>query len=280
MIGLHAVKSHPSLLAFRTVFPERPTAIALTGTDLFQDGSTLTEFLDSLRLADRIIALQSHIGRFVPLELQCKIRVIEQSCAVPASLPPPAGVGFPVCVMGHLRSVKDPLLTARAARRLPPESLIEIAHLGAALTVKDRIAAEREQIENPRYRWIGELPRDEAIRLLARCRLLVMSSRAEGGPSAISEAIACGVPILSTPTSGALGLLGEGYPGYFPFGDEKQLAELMGRCEREPEFLQSLKGACESLKPLFEPARELEKWREFLDEWLPKNKSNQTIPFK
>ncbi len=270
LIALHAVKSHASLIRFRAAFPNRPTSIALTGTDVFQDGSARSEFLDSLNRADRIIALQSHIGRFIPPEFRGKLRVIEQSCRVPVPLIPVATAGFPVCVMGHLRAVKDPLLAARAARRLPAESQIRILHLGAALTPEDRLAAEREQIENPRYEWLGELPRDEAIRTLAGCRVLAMTSLAEGGPSAISEAIACGVPILTTPTSGAVGILGEDYPGYFPFGQEQRLAELFERCEFDPGYFHLLKAACDSLAPICQPAREAAKWGEFLAEWLPK----------
>ena len=42
--------------------------------------------------------------------------------------------------------------------------------------------------------------------------------------SSLCEAIACGVPTISTRIAGSVGLLGEDYPGYFPVGDTEALA--------------------------------------------------------
>ena len=42
---------------------------------------------------------------------------------------------------------------------------------------------------NPRYRWLGNLPHWQARRRLARSRLLVVSSKMEGGANVISEAL-------------------------------------------------------------------------------------------
>jgi glycosyltransferase involved in cell wall biosynthesis len=88
----------------------------------------------------------------------------------------------------------------------------------------------------------------------------VMSSHSEGGPSAVSEAVACGVPVVSTPTSGVVGLLGEDYPGYFPVGDVAKLRELLLRCERDSTFLNTLRSACDRVRPLIDPATERAAW--------------------
>ena len=98
------------------------------------------------------------------------------------------------------------------------------------------------------------------MRALAGCRLLAMTSKSEGGPSAVSEAVACGVPVVSTPTSGVVGLFGEDYPGYFPFGDVTALRELLLRCERDPTFLAELRTACNRVRPLIDPATERAAW--------------------
>lgn len=168
--------------------------------------------------------------------------------------------------MGHLRAVKDPLRTALAARLLPASSRIRVLHLGAALSDDMADAARAEQTSNPRYRWLGEQPRWKALRLLSRCRLLSLTSQLEGGANAISEAVTLSVPVLSSHIAGSIGLLGDDYPGFFPCGDAQALAELLLRAETDAAFYQQLRAGCERQRPLFEPARELESWRELLAE--------------
>jgi len=120
---------------------------------------------------------------------------------------------------------------------------------------------------NPRYRWLGEMPRGQALRLLVRSRLHVLSSEMEGGANALCEAIACSVPTLASRIPGSVGILGPDYPGYFPVGDTQALARLLRRAETDAEFLGRLRAWCERLKPLVEPAREREAWRHLLEEF-------------
>jgi len=173
---------------------------------------------------------------------------------------------FRVCVLGHLRSVKDPFRAAMAARLLPADSRVRIFHLGEALTAGTGRRALREMARNPRWRWLGERPRGEALRFLARSRLLVLSSLMEGGANAVSEALALGVPVLSSRIPGSIGLLGERYPGYFPAGDTRALAILLRRAETDPRFYTRLEAWCARRGSLFAPAREKRAWRALLRE--------------
>ena len=129
-------------------------------------------------------------------------------------------------------------------------------HLGSALDEESRVAAEVEQRENPRFHWLGPKRHREALETLARSRLLVVTSRDEGGPTVVTEAIACGVPVLSTETPAATGLLGDDHPGLFPRGDERALAELLERCEGDAEFLARLRARSEAAQPSVDPRRE------------------------
>src|SRR5262249_44099359 len=138
---------------------------------------------------------------------------------------------FEVCVIGHLRPVKDPLRTALAARLLPTVSRIEVLHLGGALSAGLAEEAHAEAARNRRYHWLGEVRRSEALGVLSRCRLLSLTSVSEGGANAISEAVVAGVPVISSHIAGSIGLLGEDYPGYFPVGDTQALADLLWRAE-------------------------------------------------
>lgn len=167
-------------------------------------------------------------------------------------------------MLGHLRPVKDPFRTAMAVRQLPPSSQIQVVHVGGALTDNMKIQADAETSTNPRYRWLGELPRWRALRILARSRLLVLTSQMEGGANAVSEAIACSVPIISSRISGSIGLLGEDYPGYFPVGETQALTELLMRVETDTAFYNTLKAWCERLRPIVNPDRERQSWKRLL----------------
>src|SRR5262249_53479140 len=127
---------------------------------------------------------------------------------------------------------------------------------------------------NPRYRWLGETRPERARRILAGSRLLVLSSRMEGGANVLSEAIAAGVPILASRIPGTVGILGTGYPGYFPDGATRRLASLIGRAEANPGFFNRLQRWCRRRLPLVRPARERAAWRRLLEEavveWRPR----------
>ena len=71
-------------------------------------------------------------------------------------------------------------LACRAVRLLPGDSSVRVTHAGRPLSGEARRRAEREDGSNPRYRWVGELDRREALRLLARGRTLSVGIRSGG----------------------------------------------------------------------------------------------------
>jgi glycosyltransferase involved in cell wall biosynthesis len=141
---------------------------------------------------------------------------------------------------------------------------VRVLHVGKALSEDMAAAAAAEALANPRYRWLGELPRWQARRVLARSHILVLSSKMEGGANVISEALAVPVPVLASNISGSIGLLGEEYPGYFPFGDTQALAQLLAKAEQDIEFYHELTDRCRQRASIVHPDRERESWRELL----------------
>jgi len=141
---------------------------------------------------------------------------------------------------------------------------VEIAHAGAALTAAMERRARRESARNPRWRWIGEVSHARAMRLLRESRALVLTSRAEGGPGVVGEAVVHGVPVLATRIPAVLALLGSGYRGTFRPGDAAALARLLGRAERDPRVLRALAKAGRAKAAQFGPARERAAWRTIL----------------
>jgi len=268
LIALHARRSFDSAARFRKRHPQLPLIVALTGTDLYQDLHNSLQARRSLEWATRLVVLQPLGVRQLPEHLRSRARVIHQSAQLPAGarrLRPKRDV-FEVCVLGHLRPVKDPFRTAKAARLLPETSRVRVLQIGAALSEEMTGHAKIEEKRNPRYKWLGERPRWQAFRCLRRSRLLVLTSKLEGGANVISEALAASVPVVSSFIPGSIGILGEDYPGYFPVGDAPALAALLHRAEMDREFYAELKARCRRLAPLVAPARELRSWKALIAE--------------
>jgi putative glycosyltransferase (TIGR04348 family) len=275
LIALHAKYSHPSISSFHKEHPERPLIVALTGTDLYRDLREDPQAQESLEFATLMVVLQPKALEEVGPEFREKVRVIYQSVNGKSIKPqagsrsaPATGAAhtFDICVIGHLRQIKDPFRAALAARLLPASSHIRIVHIGCAMTKEMEDGARAEMRVNQRYQWLGEQPKWRTHRLLASSDLCILSSLMEGGANVLSEALVARVPVLASRIAGTIGILGEDYPGYFEVGDTRELARLMIRAEAELPYLKQLLHWCDRLAPKFAPAREQAAWNDLLSE--------------
>jgi putative glycosyltransferase (TIGR04348 family) len=266
LIALHARRSLPAMRRFREKHPRAPLILALTGTDVYGDQENGAEAMRSLDLATRIVVLQELAVGAVPESAQRKVRVIYQSAERPAISPPREESCFQVCVLAHLRSVKDPLRAAYAVRDLPASSRIQVKHAGAVLDPGFEKQLEAEQRTNPRYCWLGPLTHEKAVDLLARSHVLALTSHLEGGANVVSEAIAVCTPVISSLIPGSVGILGTEYPGYFPVGDSAALREQLQKAESNDGFYRGLQDRVARLQSLVSVAREREAWSALLTE--------------
>ncbi|HEY2934798.1 MAG TPA: selenoneine biosynthesis selenosugar synthase SenB [Acidobacteriota bacterium] len=266
LVALHAKKSSQAVFRFREAYHDKPIIVALTGTDVYRDMRLSARARRAIGLATRLIVLQPLAVQELPPGMRRKARVIFQSAEKTDNAKNRSSRFFDVCVVGHLRAVKDPFRAAYASRLLPAGSKIRVFHLGDARDRALAAKARTEQNRNPRYRWLGSKSHAETLRHIAASRLLVLSSRMEGGANVISEAVANRVPILASRIPGTLGLLGRYYPGYFPVGDTRSLADLLLKSEQDRAFYSRLKAHCSTLAPLFRPSYEKQAWMELLEE--------------
>jgi putative glycosyltransferase (TIGR04348 family) len=243
--------------------------LIMTGTDLYRDLPDDPEALQSVALADRIVVLQRKALAALPASAVAKARVIVQSApALPHRRSRGADAPVRFIAIGHLRDVKDPLTLARAAVRLAEEPRIAVEHIGEALDAG--LAARLEALTRgcTRYRWLGGLPHADVLAHLQAADALVHPSRMEGGANAIIEAVQCGVPVLASAIDGNVGLLGEGYEGCFPVGDDAALAGLMRRFAGDAAFAATLARRCDALRAQFAPEAEAEAVRALVGELL------------
>jgi len=267
MVAVHAWRSHASIRAFSDRHPDRPLVVLLAGTDIygFQHSHPI-ETLDSMARADALVCLHDLVHRAIPKKFARKLHVIRQSSPPPTAPRAPSRRRFDICIIGHLRSEKDSLRAAYAARLAGPDSKLRVIHLGKAHDATWEADAKAEMARNPRYDWRGEVPGWAVRRCFARCHAMVISSVMEGGANVVSEAIVAGLPVIASDIDGNIGLLGPDYEGYYPVQDTDALAAMLHRAETDARFLKRLAAQERKLQKLFTPAREAAAWKRLLEE--------------
>jgi putative glycosyltransferase (TIGR04348 family) len=272
MIALNAYRSALSILKFNTEHPKKPLVVALTGTDLYKFMDSHRDVvIASIEAADRLVVLSDLAHLSIPLAHSHKAYLIYESAEPLPNGRKPLTRYFDICVIGHLRPEKDSMLSAIAARKLPESSRIRIRHYGKAHTKEWAKKASDEMLQNKRYTWFGEVPHWKIRQVLSKCRLLVQSSKMEGGPNILSEAVVAGVPILSTDIDGCRGVLGKNYKGYFSVGDSDSLQELMLRAETYSNFLTDLEHFVIEIASRFSHQEEEARWAGLITELFQEN---------
>lgn len=136
--------------------------------------------------------------------------------------------------VGRLEPQKDFALLLRAFARVRQERPVRLLILGegrerSKLTRLAEALGVRDAVEFP-----GFVPNPYAH--MARANLFVLSSRYEGLPTVVIEALACGCPVVSTDCpSGPVEILERGrYGRLVPVGDAPALARAMRAALDEP----------------------------------------------
>ena len=265
MVAIHAWRSARAIERFKALYPEKPLVVCLAGTDINEFiHSHPKPTLKSMELADAMVCLHDLVKEIIPISLQSKLHVIFQSAKPLIGPRRFSDRNFNICVISHLREIKDPMRTALAVRTVPNQSKIKVTHLGMAHDGRSSAKAIREMKQNPRYVWKGEVLGWQVRQELKRSHLMVNSSRAEGGANVISEAVVAGVPVIASKIDGNVGLLGKNYRGYYPVGNTKELLKVILKAEKDKVFFQSLTKQCNSIKSKFTAEREQKSWAELI----------------
>lgn len=184
-------------------------------------------------VADDLVALGLDGSRIVAIPNGVECDRITEATQRSVALPTPANASDPLIItVGRLVAQKDHATLIRAFARLsapvrltilgegPERPRLEL--LARGLGVNDRIAFPG-YVTNP-------------FSLMVRADLFVLSSRYEGMPNVLLEALACGLPIVSTDCPhGPAEILEDGLFGSLvPVGDCKRLAQEMARSLNAP----------------------------------------------
>ena len=138
---------------------------------------------------------------------------------------------FLVVHVGNFRPVKNHALLIEAAARVlarEPRAVFLLAGSGPLFARTARLVADLGLRE---VHLLGRVP--DAGRLIAAADLLVLSSVYEGLPVVVMEALAAGVPVVSTEVGGVPELVTSGHNGLLtPPGDPGALAGAILRASR------------------------------------------------
>lgn len=89
-----------------------------------------------------------------------------------------------------------------------------------------------EKLGLSNFELLGSLPHKEAVKVFSKCSIFCLSSKSEGLPLVVLEAMACEKPIIGTFVGGIPELVENGKNGFlFDVDDEKKLADLIYQLE-------------------------------------------------
>jgi len=153
---------------------------------------------DLVRAMDEI-AGRPGVGRLVPNGVDAARFHPRDRAACRAQLG--IGAGALVLVVGHWIPRKDPLLALAAfAAGAPPDARLWFVGRGP---LEGELRAEVESAGlGERVRLVGERTPDELAELYGAADLLLSTSRREGRPNVVLEALASGRPVLATAAGG------------------------------------------------------------------------------
>ena len=188
---------------------------------------------EELALADYVLVASEHVRRtlagVVPEE---KIRVVHY--------------GTPA-IRKRKRASADP---ARPLQVLFVGQLSQHKGIGYLLDALDRLGSQvqltlvgrrfqpnaRVDEACRRWRWFQTLPHTQVLDVMMESDVLALPSLGEGFGMVVTEALACGLPVIVTPNVGASDLVSDGREGYIvPVSSADPIAERLHtlHCDRE-----------------------------------------------
>lgn len=94
------------------------------------------------------------------------------------------------------------------------------------------------------HRWLSGLSREQVLAEMRQHNLLVLPTHYEGMALVAGEAFSCGMPVITTPSSGLQGVMQDGVQGWFvPGCDAGALAACLYRMASEPYLIETMGNA-------------------------------------
>lgn len=138
-------------------------------------------------------------------------------CSAERPPSPPRGIAscFHLLAVGRLHPVKDHALLVEACRKLNDRGTEFVCRIAGDGPERTRLTEQiREQALESRVQLLGELSRAEVQSAYAWADLVVLTSKSEGIPLTLMEAMAIGKPVLAPRITGIPELVIDGQNGF------------------------------------------------------------------
>lgn len=170
-----------------------------------------------------------------------------------------------IVMVGRLQEQKNPMMLLDAFLLIEKDfPQYELDFYGEGELKPLLIERVQELGKNDRIHFHGQI--SDVERILASASLFVMTSDYEGMPNALMEAMAVGVPVISTdcPCGGPRALIEDDSQGLLiPCGDMDALAAAMRKILSDEEYRKMIgKGACNRAEK-FRPEVVFDKWEKY-----------------
>ena len=258
LIALHARKSHAAIIGMKSQCPDAKIILYLTGTDLYgdiPDGCSLAK--ESLEIADAIIVSQDASLHSVPEEYLHKSRVVYNSISL-TGLDTVEREHDLFVIASHMRAVKQPFFVVEALALL--DDSVRVKLMGTEIDPGSAELAKKLMQSEPRFEWLGEQTYEQTITWMNCSLATINTSLAEGGANSVGESIVMGRPVLASRIEGNVGMLGEGYDGYFSPDSPAELAELMHKICSDRSFQAHLENQVKKQSTKYSRENERKGW--------------------
>lgn len=163
---------------------------------------------------------------FVKKKSTVLINVMDKNGIIEKANSDSAAYFYDIVYIGRLSYQKNPLRMLKifedVVEQMPE---VKIAVIGTGELEHDcRAVLESSSLQN-NVDFLGF--KENPLKILQDAKVMVMTSRFEGTPMTALEAMALGVPIVSTPTDGMNDLIENGVNGYLSDNDEELASRLL-----------------------------------------------------
>lgn len=215
-------------------------AMTLTGRN--DSSAKLARKDEELRLADTVLVASSFTRETLKAapDFSAGVEVICYGSPIEVTAPQrlPAPGKLKVLFVGSLGQRKGLSYLIEAMQRLGPQ--VELTLIGQKTA--DECAPLNAAVR--RHRWIPSLPHDGVLQEMSRHDVLVFPSLFEGFGLVILEAMAQGLPVITTSHTAGPDLISDGVDGFLaPIRDATALAEKLGLLAGDPARLAAMQEA-------------------------------------
>jgi glycosyltransferase involved in cell wall biosynthesis len=146
------------------------------------------------------------------------------------------------------------------------QAFAELKHprkrLRFAGSVRPEMKPVLDRLPQNQVEFLGSIPQTELREIMSRSHVLVLPSIDDGFGMVISQAMACGCPVIATDHSGGPDILTEGVDGWVvPIRDPKAILGHLEELAQDPEMQQRMSAAA------IQKVAGLGGWERYGDQW-------------